>query len=93
MLAVLAAIEPGKTITDLCILGDKFIEEATSKVYNKHKVEKGIAFPTCISVNNTVGHYSPLVSDEKVVLKAGDIVKVYEFLAASFFAICSNINQ
>lgn len=28
-------------------------------------MEKGIAFPTCISVNEICGHYSPLVSDSK----------------------------
>ena len=36
----------------------------------------GIAFPTCISVNNIVCHYSPLESDEKVALKLGDVVKM-----------------
>ena len=32
----------------------------------KKKIERGVAFPTCISVNNTVCHFSPLVSDETV---------------------------
>jgi len=40
------------------------------------KIEKGSAFPTCISVNNCVGHYSPLVSEDKVVLAEGDLVKI-----------------
>jgi hypothetical protein len=30
------------------------------------KVEKGVAFPVCLSVNNCVCHYSPLASDESV---------------------------
>lgn len=36
----------------------------------------GIAFPTCVSVNNCVCHHSPLKSDPDVVLKDGDLVKV-----------------
>ena len=39
-------------------------------------VEKGSAFPTCISVNNCVGHYSPLPAEDKIVLAEGDIVKL-----------------
>lgn len=36
----------------------------------------GIAFPTCVSVNNCVCHYSPLKSDPDVILKDGDLVKM-----------------
>lgn len=45
-------------------------------------MEKGIAFPTCVSVNNICAHYSPLVSDanetekETATLKEGDVVKI-----------------
>lgn len=38
-------------------------------------MEKGIAFPTCISVNNVVGHYSPLKSED-AVLQKGDLAKI-----------------
>ncbi|XP_050882944.1 ERBB-3 BINDING PROTEIN 1 isoform X2 [Lathyrus oleraceus] len=41
----------------------------------KKKIERGVAFPTCISVNNTVCHFSPLASDE-TVLEEGDILKI-----------------
>ena len=37
----------------------------------------GIAFPTCVSVNNCVCHFSPLVSDSPVVLRNGDLIKMY----------------
>jgi methionine aminopeptidase len=40
------------------------------------QVDKGIAFPTCISVNNCVGHFSPLKSDIDVLLHDGDVVKM-----------------
>lgn len=36
----------------------------------------GSAFPTSISVNNVVSHFSPLPSDPEVTLKEGDVVKV-----------------
>lgn len=45
-------------------------------------MEKGIAFPTCISINEVCGHYSPLVSDaedkekDEATLKDGDILKI-----------------
>jgi methionine aminopeptidase len=45
-------------------------------------MEKGMAFPTCISINEICGHYSPLISDAKEkeaeigILKEGDVVKI-----------------
>ena len=41
----------------------------------KRKIERGVAFPTCISVNNTICHFSPLASDE-TVLEEGDMLKM-----------------
>ena len=41
----------------------------------KRKIERGVAFPTCISVNNTVCHFSPLASDE-TVLEECDMIKM-----------------
>jgi len=76
MSAVLEAVKPGAKIVNLCSLGDRLIKEKTAGVYtNEKKMEKGIAFPTCVSVNNIVGHFSPL-STETVALKEGDVVKV-----------------
>lgn len=60
----------GADIHTLCQESDKFIEEELKKVFNNKKskkLERGIAFPTCISVNNVFGHYSPM-SDESSVL-------------------------
>ena len=54
------------------------MEEELRKVFNNKKskkLERGIAFPTCISVNNILGHYSPL-ADESTALQEGDIAKV-----------------
>lgn len=38
-------------------------------------MEKGVAFPTCVSVNDVIGHFSPLKGESKV-LKAGDVAKI-----------------
>lgn len=77
---LLTLITAGKKVVELCEKGDSLITEATDKVYNQKKkgkkIEKGSAFPTCISVNNCVGHYSPLVSEDNVVLAEGDLVKI-----------------
>lgn len=39
-------------------------------------MKKGIAFPTCLSVNNCVCHFSPIRSEPDVLLKEGDVVKI-----------------
>ncbi|KAG5651940.1 hypothetical protein H0H81_006882 [Sphagnurus paluster] len=94
----------GAKVIDLCVEGDKLIEQGTGAVYNKAvkgvKVSKGaspslelkillalrvtekniagVAFPTSISVNNTVAHFSPLASDpqSEQVLSKDDVVKI-----------------
>lgn len=66
-------------IATVCATSDGMLEEEVGKLYNKKvkdkKIEKGIAFPTCISVNEIVGHFSPLKGESRQ-LKAGDIAKV-----------------
>lgn len=67
----------GANAIELCKEGDKLIEEQTSKVFKKEKeLLKGVGFPTSISVNNCVCHFSPLNSDKEVILKDGDVVKI-----------------
>ncbi|KAJ8898976.1 hypothetical protein K2173_008478 [Erythroxylum novogranatense] len=74
---VISECKPKAKIVDICEKGDAFIREQTGNMYKnvKRKIERGVAFPTCISVNNTVCHFSPLASDESV-LEEGDIVKI-----------------
>ncbi|EIW84328.1 proliferation-associated protein 1 [Coniophora puteana RWD-64-598 SS2] len=73
----------GAKVLDICVEGDKLIEEATAGVFNKAvkgvKVQKGSAFPTCVSVNNCVSHFSPLASDplSSQTLAKGDVVKIH----------------
>ncbi|MFS7945578.1 putative methionyl aminopeptidase [Helianthus anomalus] len=74
---VLSECKPKAKIVDICDKGDTYIKEQTGSMYKnvKKKIERGVAFPTCLSVNNTVCHFSPLASDE-TVLEEGDIVKI-----------------
>jgi len=69
--------KPSASVRDLCILGDKRLVEETGKAFKKDKkLTKGIAFPTCISVNNCICHFSPLTTEPDVVLAEGDMVKI-----------------
>jgi curved DNA binding protein len=69
-------IAVGKKAVELCDLGDKFIMDSVSGVFKKiKKMPKGIAFPTCVNVNEIVCHYSPLAGDE-LVLQQGDTVRL-----------------
>ncbi|XP_023518705.1 ERBB-3 BINDING PROTEIN 1-like [Cucurbita pepo subsp. pepo] len=74
---VLSECKPKAKIVDVCEIGDSFIREQTGSMYKnvKKKIERGVAFPTCISVNNIVGHFSPLASDQ-TVMEEGDILKI-----------------
>jgi len=75
----------GASIRELCTRGDQFIEAEAAKVYNKPipqeegepiAILKGVAFPTCISVNNCVGHFSPVEPETDQQLRDGDVVKI-----------------
>lgn len=39
-------------------------------------MKKGIAFPTCVSVNNCICHFSPSKNDPDLTLKDDDVVKI-----------------
>lgn len=70
----------GAKIIDLCQFGTAIIEAQTGKLYNKKvdgvAVEKGVAFPVCVSVNDIICNHSPLSSEELPPLAAGDVVKI-----------------
>mmetsp|Transcript_163785 Transcript_163785/g.520559 ORF Transcript_163785/g.520559 Transcript_163785/m.520559 type:complete len:400 (-) Transcript_163785:81-1280(-) len=76
---VMEACVADADIAAVCEMGDKIMEEETGKLYNKKvkdkKIEKGIAFPTCVSVNEIFGHFSPMKGESRI-LKAGDVAKI-----------------
>lgn len=72
---VVAAARPGAKVVELCDLGDKFIADAVAKEFKGKDIEKGVAVPTCISINNCVGHFSP-TADNPTEVKEGGLVKI-----------------
>jgi curved DNA binding protein len=70
----------GAKVIDLCKFGATIIDTQAAKLYTKKvngkAIERGVAFPVCISVNDIICNHSPLASEETEPLKAGDIVKI-----------------
>lgn len=65
------------SVMELCELGDNIIIGETSNVFKKEKeMRRGIAFPTSISINNCICHFSPAKSDADLKLKNGDLIKI-----------------
>ncbi|KAK9840679.1 hypothetical protein WJX84_000358 [Apatococcus fuscideae] len=72
---VVKAVKAGAKLGELCVLGDKIVLEAVAKVFKGKKIEKGLAFPTCVSPNSVAGHMSPTAEDEATVSE-GDVIKI-----------------
>ncbi len=67
----------GKKVVDICEAIDRYIVERTKSYYKSYKqMDKGIAFPTCLNVNEVVCHYSPDFNDP-LTLKTGDVVRMF----------------
>ena len=78
---LISKCKPGENLYELCSQSDLFIKEELSKIYTKKKFIKGLAFPTCISLNEVCGNYSaPLdITDdphEYKILSEGDVAKL-----------------
>ncbi|XP_049869773.1 proliferation-associated protein 2G4 [Pectinophora gossypiella] len=74
---IIAKCVPDASAREICEFGDRMILEETSKVFKKEKdSKKGIAFSTCVSVNNCICHFSPIPSESDYILKAGDLAKI-----------------
>lgn len=79
--ATIEKCKPGANLYDVCISSDNLVKEKLSKIYTKKKFIKGVAFPTCISVNEVCGNYAPLseITDDPHEYKAlceGDVAKI-----------------
>lgn len=68
-------IKDGVSIVSLCEKYDERINTEVKDVFKHKSFDKGLAFPTCISVNNQAGYNSPLPEND-YTLKTGDLVKV-----------------
>ncbi|KAG0168803.1 putative metalloprotease arx1 [Apophysomyces sp. BC1034] len=70
---ILTKVAPGISVSDLCQYGDDLIEAHTKDLYKTS--ERGVAVPTCVTINNLVQYYSPL-ADADYNLSPGDAVKI-----------------
>jgi curved DNA binding protein len=71
----------GASVKALCQKGDVMATEQALAHFAKPDedgvvMDRGLAFPTCISVNSIVCHYHPTEDTADVFLKAGDVVRV-----------------
>ena len=61
---------PGASILEICNFGTTIINTQCAKLYTKKvngvNVERGVAFPVCVSVNDVICNFSPLASEELV---------------------------
>jgi methionine aminopeptidase len=61
---------PGAKVIDLCEFGHSILNASAAKLYTKKSngavMDRGVAFPVCISVNDVVCNDSPLLSEERV---------------------------
>lgn len=73
MALVISRCIAGANTQDLCALGDQSVHESTQAVY-KTGIERGLAEPTTLNVNNCLSGYSPMESP--YVLQVGDVVKI-----------------
>ena len=78
---VIEKCKPSANLYELCQSSDNLIREKLSKIYTKKKFIKGVAFPTCISLNEVCGNFSPLSENsddphEYKTLSEGDVAKI-----------------
>ena len=70
---------PGASILELATAGDDLITAECKKIFTSSKMRgrpRGLAFPTCVSLNNLVGHVSPMPGNT-TTLQQGDLVKMF----------------
>jgi curved DNA binding protein len=68
----------GADVSDVCGQIDTFVESELKTVFSNKKskkLDRGIAMPCCISVNEIIGHFSPCPEDS-IKLKTEDLVKI-----------------
>ena len=79
--SIIAACKADVAARELIRIGENIIKEKCNLIFrNKVKgkeIEKGVAFPVCISVNECVCHFNPLDSEEiELIIKDNDLVKI-----------------
>jgi methionine aminopeptidase len=82
---------PDASVHDICKGGDDLVNELTKNLYQKkvngRKIDKGIAFPICVSVNDCICHMSPLTSEEPVSISISICICTVCIHAMHIFAV------
>ncbi|KAJ2399777.1 hypothetical protein GGI23_002445 [Coemansia sp. RSA 2559] len=67
---------PGMSVASICSYADTLVDAYTQAVHRKEKdIERGVSFPTTVSVNRVIQNYSPPPNSD-YVLQDGDVVKI-----------------
>lgn len=72
------AVKPGWSLTDIAV----GIEDGVRALLDNNGLEpgkgleSGLAFPTGLSLNNCIAHYTPNPGQKEVILQHGDVMKV-----------------
>ncbi|PBJ73658.1 hypothetical protein BCY84_13715 [Trypanosoma cruzi cruzi] len=78
-----AACVPGETTKQLCDRGDEELLQRVRAMFSKAKdadgnrILRGLSYPTNVSVNYVLCNHAPLVEEEAVVLRGGDVVTIH----------------
>lgn len=74
---LIESCKPGASVKAICEKGDRLLTSETGNKYPADKeMKKGIAFPTCLSINNCICHFSPSKNDPDLLMKEDDVVKI-----------------
>ncbi|MES1910973.1 MAG: hypothetical protein MHM6MM_003486 [Cercozoa sp. M6MM] len=66
----------GAAVSEICASTDNYIREQCATVFTKNKtMQKGISFPTCVSVNSCLGHFAA-VEPVRFTLAEGQMAKI-----------------
>lgn len=72
----LTLVKPQASVLDICQKVDEKINALAAEIAPSGAGRKGIAFPCCVSINETLCNFTPLDSAADIKLKEGDLVKV-----------------
>ena len=68
-------IKYGLSLKDIAIIIENKIKDEI-KFDIKNPLDKGIAFPIGLSLNNCAAHYTPNYNETEIILKEDDIIKI-----------------
>ncbi|KAJ2668311.1 hypothetical protein IWW42_005283 [Coemansia sp. RSA 1085] len=73
---VVSVVVPGMSVAAVCSYADQLIEANCQAVFRKETtIERGVAFPSTVSVNRIIQNYAPGQTDDYVLCE-GDVAKI-----------------